>query len=66
MLTRYMAKDMQGLKLGIEDALMGIDTSESSTQFDLKQNRTFKYTHSNRGGIIGAAENVVKNILTCI
>lgn len=43
----------QGMKLGIEDALLGIDTFGETTKFELRRQRTFK------GGILGSLETVL-------
>lgn len=44
----------QGMKLGIEDALLGIDTFGEATKFELRKQRTFK------GGILGSLETVLE------
>ena len=43
----------QGMKLGIEDAILGIDTFGEATKFELRSQRTFK------GGILGSLETVL-------
>lgn len=60
MLFRPIAADkaqmrgyLEGWRLGLEDALLGINTSNAETQFDFKTTRTFK------SGILGGAETVM-------
>ena len=43
----------QGMKLGIQDAILGIDTFGEATKFELRSQRTFK------GGILGSLETVL-------
>lgn len=43
----------EGFRLGLEDALMGIDTFDEKSKFEIKKTRTFK------GGILGSLETVL-------